>query len=157
MFRIIQGLLEQKRLYYSRLFNETTFYKKFHQDLRLAKQSIVIDSPYLTERQIKNFLPAFRKLIDHDINIRVNTRNPECHSASMRDQAHLAARKLIDIGVRVVIYDDWRHWKCAVIDNKILWEGSMNILSHNRSREIMRRSYSAYLCHQMSCFSNLSH
>ena len=74
----------------------------------------------------------------------------------MKSQAHKAARKLVDTGIRVVIYDDWRHWKCAIIDNKILWEGSMNIMSHNRSREIMRRSYSSYLCYQMSYFSNLS-
>ena len=77
MFRIIQGLLEQKKLYYSRLFDEKTFYKKFHQDLRLVQQSVVIDSPYLTERQINHFLPAFRRLIGRGIEIRVNTRNPE--------------------------------------------------------------------------------
>ncbi len=156
MFRIIQGLLEQKKLYYSRLFDEKTFYKKFHQDLRLARYSVVIDSPYLTERQVNHFLPTFRRLIGRGINIRVNTRNPECHSAIMNNQAHLAARKLVDADIKVVIYDDWRHWKCAIIDNKVLWEGSMNILSHNRSREIMRRSYSQYLCYQMLCFLNSS-
>ena len=94
MFRIIQGLLERKKLYYSCLFNEKTFYKKFLQDLRLARQSVVIDSPYLTERQINHFLPVFRKLIDCDVNIRVNTQNPECHSVLMKNQAPSSCTKI---------------------------------------------------------------
>ena len=31
------------------------------------------------------------------------------------------------------------HRKLAIIDRKILWEGSLNILSQNHSRELMRR------------------
>ncbi len=36
MFRVIQSLLEQRKLPCSHLFNEKTFYKKFHQDLKPA-------------------------------------------------------------------------------------------------------------------------
>ena len=47
------------------------------------------------------------------------------------------------------------HRKLAVIDRKILWEGSLNILSHVRSREIMRRIVGARSVKEMTDFLSL--
>ena len=65
----------------------------------------------------------------------------------MRHQAEVA------IGARVCAYDDMRHRKLAIIDGRILWEGSLNIISNGgRSREVMRRAVSYLLCQQLAFF-----
>lgn len=45
--------------------------------------------------------------------------------------------------------------KIAVIDGRILWEGSLNILSQGNSREVMRRIESEELTKQMVRFLGL--
>ena len=49
-----------------------------------------------------------------------------------------------------------RHRKLAIIDGQILWEGSLNILSQVLSREIMRRTNSIELAHQMIQFTKIN-
>ena len=43
------------------------------------------------------------------------------------------------MGVQVLLCIGNHHRKLAILDRKILWEGSLNILSQTHSREIMRR------------------
>ena len=66
-------------------------------------------------------------------------------------QAEEAVRRLQELDVRVM-YTVKHHRKLAIIDDEILWEGSLNILSQNDSCEIMRRSVSAQLANQMLSF-----
>lgn len=56
----------------------------------------------------------------------------------LRDQALMAIGQLQDIGI-IVLFTKGHHRKLAIIDDDILYEGSLNILSQNDSCEIMRR------------------
>jgi hypothetical protein len=47
------------------------------------------------------------------------------------------------------------HRKLAIIDRRLLWEGSLNMLSQNDSCEIMRRIESNSLATQMIHFARL--
>jgi len=57
----------------------------------------------------------------------------------MRQQAEEAIRRFEKMGIQVIIGSEYSHRKLAIIDLKILWEGSLNILSQTYSQEIMRR------------------
>jgi formylmethanofuran dehydrogenase subunit C len=59
---------------------------------------------------------------------------------------------LQEAGAVVITCNDMRHRKLAMIDGYILWEGSLNMLSQNGSKEVMRRSVSNKLCQQMLRF-----
>ena len=155
MLKFITDICRQSRLLASELFNERTFYDSFPRDLLRARKSIVIESPYLTERRARYYAPLFRDLAKRKVRIRINTRRPSHHNYGMERRAKKAALILLEAGAKVYIYDDLRHWKLAVIDNKILWEGSLNIMSHGRSREIMRRLRSAHLCRRMVDFAGI--
>ena len=155
MLKLLSIFRRRDDLLSSKLFNEKSFHAFFCRDLSKAKKSVVIESPYLTERRAAYYMPLFRKLIRRNINIRINTRHPKYHSAEMRLQANNAARVLLNAGVKIYTYNDLRHWKLAVIDKVILWEGSLNILSHSCSREIMRRTFSSYFCREMINFAKL--
>ncbi len=56
------------------------------------------------------------------------------------------------MGVQVLMCSGNHHRKLAILDRKVLWEGSLNILSQTRSREIMRRIKSQELAMQSLIF-----
>ena len=73
----------------------------------------------------------------------------------MRQQAAEGISALHDIGA-TVLYTGNLHRKLAMVDARILWEGSLNVLSQNDSCEMMRRSVSAELVAQIVAFTGLS-
>ena len=155
MLKLLLLFRRKDRLLSSKLFNERGFHASFRRDLNRARKSVVIESPYLTERRAAYYAPLFRKLVERKVKVRVNTRLPGCHDERMKIQAKNAARILLGAGVEIHTYLDLRHWKLAAIDKAVLWEGSLNILSHGRSREIMRRTSSPILCREMIDFAKL--
>ena len=138
----------------STLFDNNTFYKAFEHDLRRARQSVIIESPFITIRRMEHLLPLFTKLRRNDVRIVVNTRNPEEHNEEYAIQAENAVVAMQDIGIKV-LYTVKHHRKLAIIDEEILWEGSLNILSQGDSCEVMRRTVSSSLAWQMICFTKL--
>lgn len=138
----------------STLFNEGTFYPNFMVDLKYTKSEVIIESPFATSKRISLILPTLATLKKKGVRIIVNTRDPEEHDNYMRDEARKSLALLLQLGIQV-IYTENHHRKLAIIDRKILWEGSLNILSHCRSKEIMRRSESAPLAWQMAYFIHI--
>ena len=140
----------------SKLYDERTFYEAFINDLKHCKQEIVIESPYITTKRVTVLCPALKKLIKHGVKVTVNTRHPKDHNELRRVQAWMAIKTLRSIGIKVRFFTDYHHRKIAVLDGRILWEGSLNILSQCNSREIMRRIESEELTKQMIRFLRLN-
>jgi len=138
----------------STLFDNNTFYKAFEHDLRRARQSVIIESPFITRRRMEQLLPLLTKLRHKSVRIVVNTRNPDEHNEEYAIQAEDAVAAMQDIGIKV-LYTVKHHRKLAIIDEEILWEGSLNILSQGDSCEVMRRTVSSSLAWQMICFTKL--
>ena len=67
------------------------------------------------------------------------TRDPLEHDESMSKQAEAGIRYFEALGVQILLCSGGHHRKLAIIDRKVLREGSLNILSQTKSREIMRR------------------
>jgi len=149
MFKQHKSTVLNSDILKSELIDEQQFYKSFVNDLKHAKSSVLIESPFMTERKALQFAELFKKMTKKGVAIRVNTRNPRHHDSFLEAQAWKALYILKGSGVKVRTYNDLRHRKLAVIDNELLWEGSLNILSHNISKEIMRRTRSKVLCKQM--------
>lgn len=138
----------------SALFDQTTFYRKFVSDLRQAQSEVVIESPFLTTRRITDLMPAFRQLHSCNVTITVNTRHPDEHDEYLGLEADQSIAMLQGIGVRV-LFTGGHHRKLAILDRRVLYEGSLNILSQNDSCEIMRRIESEAAAKQMIEFVQL--
>mgnify|MGYP005615794465 CR=1 FL=1 len=138
----------------SSLFDNNTFYKAFERDLRRARQSVIIESPFITRRRMEHLLPLLTKLRRKGMRIVVNTRNPEEHNEKYAIQSEDAVAAMQDIGIKG-LYTVKHHRKLAIIDEEVLWEGSLNILSQGDSCEIMRRTYSNDLAKGMMHFIGL--
>lgn len=136
----------------SALHTEATFYEYLIRDLKHAKKEVIIESPFLTYKRALEFSPVFIKLVKKGVKIIVTTRYPEEHSGNLRVQADITIPYLARLGVEVRLLPNRLHRKLAIIDRKILWEGSLNILSQNRSSEIMRRIDSRKSASQMLSF-----
>ena len=139
----------------SKLFDNNSFYKAFERDLGHDKQSVIIESPFITSRRMEHLLPILIKLRRKGVRVVVNTRNPEEHNEEYMIQAEDAVAAMQDIGIKV-LYTVKHHRKLAIIDDEILWGGSLNILSQGDSCEVMRRTVSSSLAWQMICFTKLN-
>jgi len=136
----------------SALYDETTFYDKFTRDLEQCQHEAIIESPFVTGRRLDLLLPTLKKLKSRNIRIAINTRDPEEHDDDhLRSDARRAISTLQHMGIHV-LYTRKHHRKLAILDRKILYEGSLNILSQNNSCEIMRRIESVQLAWQMARF-----
>lgn len=124
---------------FSRLYDEKTFYKAFRQDLDLCESEVIIESPYITCERMKSLKSIFERLISRKLKIYVITRDPREHEENLAKQAECEIKYFERLGVQVLICTGNHHRKLAILDRKILWEGSLNILSQSKSREIMRR------------------
>lgn len=139
----------------SSLYDEKTFYKQFRRDLLRSKSEVVIESPFITTTRMNKLAPIFQKLVNRGVKVYVVTRNPKEHQLAYAEQSELEIQHFERIGVQVLICLGNHHRKLAIIDRKILWEGSLNILSHIKSREIMRRIDNKDLAEEMFSFLKL--
>lgn len=136
----------------SRLYDNRNFYKVFGKDLRHARHSVIIESPFITAKRMEELLPILRKLRQRGVRITVNTRDPKEHDdAEYEYQAASAVYEMQELEI-TVLYTVKHHRKLAIIDGEILWEGSLNILSQIDSCEIMRRTASQQLANDMVRF-----
>lgn len=143
------------KLLTSKLFNEKTFYPALLKDLAKCRSEVIIESPFLTTRRVTMILPILIRLRSRGIKVIVNTRNPLEQEGHMRLEAERSIELLQDVGATVLITGG-HHRKLAIIDRKVLWEGSLNILSQNDSSEVMRRIESAQLAREMIEFTCLN-
>jgi len=123
----------------SSLFDEKTFYKQFKRNLLHSRNEVLIESPFITTARMNKLAPVFKKMVNRGVKVFVITRDPKEHKPPYAKQSELEIQHFERIGVQVLVCLGNHHRKLAIIDRKILWEGSLNILSHAKSREIMRR------------------
>jgi phosphatidylserine/phosphatidylglycerophosphate/cardiolipin synthase-like enzyme len=136
----------------SSLYDETTFYAKFRHDLLHSTNEVVIESPFITTERARTLYPIFECLINRGVRVYVVTRDPKEHSETMEEQSEAEVRRFEALGVQVFLCTDNHHRKLAILDRQILWEGSLNILSQTKSREIMRRIDSKEIATEMFSF-----
>lgn len=134
------------------LYDELSFYNRFTQDLLEAKKEVIIESPYITSRRMTLFRPIFKKLINRGVKVYILTRDPKEHDFPQEYQSEAEIRNFEAIGIQTLLCLGNHHRKLAIIDRKILYEGSLNILSQSYSREIMRRIDSRELSGEMFKF-----
>ncbi len=144
----------------SELHDEDTFYYAFINDLKRAKKEVIIESPYIASARMEKLSSIFERLIAKEIKVVVVTRSPEEHIEPFDRQSEREIQHFEKIGVNVLISRGRNghpsHRKLAIIDRTVLWEGSLNILSHSNNGEIMRRIQDKSHALEMLKFTRLS-
>ena len=143
-------------MFNSQLHDEKTFYKAFLKDLDACREEVIIESPFITTERMKTIKPTLESLVSRGIKIYIITRDPREHSNGYEVQSEEEIQYFEALGVQVLLCIGNHHRKLAIIDRKVLWEGSLNILSQTHSREIMRRIENKELTLEMFKFLKLS-
>lgn len=131
--------------------DETTFYPAFLDDLGSARERVVIFSPFLARARAGRVVPALRSLVESGVPVLVFTR-------AERDPGEEKVELLSGLkqaGVEIVFRRDL-HEKLAFIDERVVWSGSLNILSHSRSTEFMMRIEGAEFTRRLLEFSGVA-
>lgn len=139
----------------SKLFDEQTFYPAFMKDVERCKRLLIIECPFMTHKRMNALYPSFRRLTKRGVRVVINTRDPVEHDSPMDSVADDVIAVLQDIGVSV-LFTGSHHRKLAILDDRILYEGSLNILSQNDSCEVMRRIESEHLAKEMIKFIRIN-
>lgn len=113
---------------------EETFFEALKRDVRRARKSILIGSPFLTEARVGDLLPLLTNQQQKGVEVTIVTKPPE----ESGDRDKKAAIQLEQAGLKPV-YQPKMHQKAVIIDEKILYHGSLNILSHRDTRESILR------------------
>lgn len=128
--------------------SDQDFLESFRNDLASSLNLVIILSPFLSENRAVNYYPVMRSLVTRQVKMDVYTRPGNEQPESLREHYGEVINKLKNIGAQIYIRPGM-HEKIGVIDSKILWHGSLNILSHNNTRESMLRFESVDLVYEV--------
>ena len=118
------------------VFDETTFFDYFAKDINTAKISIFALAPYFGEYRWPKIQPLFNAALSRKVEITIVT--PPLIEAPNRSYVEKVIANLRSLGA-VVVTASGMHGKDIIIDEKILYTGSMNWSSHRGRIEVMHR------------------
>jgi len=119
------------------LLDETTFFDRFFKDLQSARKSIFGLVPFFGEYRWPRVEPHLRAAVERGAELTLVT--PPVAEAENPAYVEKTIQRLRDIGA-VVIASSGLHGKDVVIDERILYTGSLNWASHRGRAEIMHRT-----------------
>lgn len=151
-------------------YTEKGFWKVFPTDVSNARARVVIQSPFVTRRRLADVETLVRSLRGRNIRLCIFLQEVSPKRLTIEEQNRLRdfnslAERLRELGAHVNVRPNI-HAKLAIVDEAILWEGSLNILSHSYTTERMRRIvdvrevHEALLTHSLydcqSCIENMA-
>ena len=120
------------------IFNKDNFISVFNQDIVAAKKEILIVSPFVRQRRTHQMIQHLKTAIGEQILITVVTRPKEDFPKKDHPVLQKALNLLTRNGINI-IYKSNIHQKFAIMDQKIVWYGSINLLSYGSAQESIMR------------------
>ncbi len=121
------------------LCREDTFDRYFMQDLRSFTKRLIIYSPFISHNRLSILLPIFADAISSGKKIIIVTKALSDRKKSEFSHYQKCERELREIGC-TVLHKKGMHEKLIFIDDEIVWNGSLNVLSFTGlTGEVMHR------------------
>ncbi len=120
------------------IYDKDNFLPVFIRDCLAARQEIVLVSPFIRPRRTRLMLEHLDAVLRSAVPITVVTRPKE----DFPDKDHLGMQKALDLLKEKGVHIRFRsriHQKFAIIDQRIVWYGSINLLSYGSAEESMMR------------------
>ena len=106
----------------------------FEQDLSDAAQSIVIVSPYLQKGRVGRLLPILQSAVSRGVKITIHTSEDDARAAEIA----AAVDALQSVGAEVILHKGLQQ-RYAVLDERIVWYGNVDLLAFGRKDTDGRR------------------
>lgn len=106
----------------------------FRNDLRDAREEVLIYSPFINDVEVKQFLKMaeLKDALNRGVNIKIVTRPPS------DERGRNILKEASKTGVEVYLREGF-HEKVIVVDGRIAYVGSANILAWPSSSDLMQR------------------
>jgi superfamily II DNA or RNA helicase len=130
------------------IYDQNTFFEVFRKDICNAISDILIVSPFISKRRLMSMIRLLTKEINGGVNIVIVTR-PKTDFKEKDHQTYDANMKILfENGIKVD-YKSNIHQKFAIIDQKVVWYGSINLLSYGRDAESIMRLSSLNIANEL--------
>lgn len=124
------------------IYDQITFQARFLHDVAHAQESVFIVSPFVTVKRVHWIEDALRICMQQSVQVTIITRSADSLPPSAHKVADAAIELLTGCGASV-LRQDGIHQKYAIIDGRIVWYGSINLLSFGASQESIMRLVSS--------------
>ena len=131
------------------IYDQHTFQERFLSDIAQAKESVAIVSPFVTVKRVKWIEASLRQCNQKQVKINIVTRWPDSLPATSRNAAETAIGMLAALSGNVSCREGI-HQKYAIIDGRIVWYGSINLLSFSTSQESIMRLVSSSIARALT-------
>jgi len=130
------------------IFDSSSFLPVFTADLIAAKREIVIVSPFLTQNRITKMMDTIEMCILSGVCVTAVTRPAEDYTDKERGRISSCIELLRKKSV-TVIEKTKIHQKFAIADERVVWYGSVNLLSFGSAEESIMRLDSAVIASEL--------
>lgn len=130
------------------IFDKDSFLPVFSHDIAGAKKEILIVSPFVRKRRTLQMVQHLKIALDKKIRVIIVTRPIEDFKAKDRIALQRMLNILKDSEISVVLKSNI-HQKFAIMDQKIVWYGSVNLLSYGSAQESIMRIESSNIANEL--------
>ena len=130
------------------IFDRLSFQDRFLQDVGQAKNSVRIVSPYASASRVTWLIPTIAQGRQRRVKFSITTRPPDSLPATSRKTAQAAFEQLQEQGCDL-LFRTGIYQRYAIIDDRIIWYGSINLLSIGKAQATMMRLVSSNIAREL--------
>ena len=136
------------------IFDKHSFFPTYLADIDNALKQVLIVSPFVTKKRVHQMMHHFNTILKKQVKITIITRPVEDFKENKKIILENIFTILKDAGVQVLFKSNI-HQKFAIIDYKITWYGSINLLSFGYSEESIMRLASSSIAYELAKSINI--
>jgi len=130
------------------IFTKDSFFPVYLQDITAASKHLMIVSPFVTKKRIIQMMEHFSEVLKKQVKITIITRPAHEFEKEKKITLENLFSMIENAGVNLILKPNI-HQKFAIIDKKITWYGSINLLSFGYSEESIMRLESSSIAHEL--------
>lgn len=136
-YKICNNVIVEKQIA-NTIFDIDSYEKVYEKDLLDANKEIIISSPGLNYVKVDAFVKLIKHRQEDGVKLTVITLNPEGYPEEKIEDTKRLVEILKNCGVRIKLQEHM-HEHFAIIDEEIVWYGSMNFLSRAKVDDNLMR------------------
>jgi len=131
------------------IFNKESFLPVYTNDITNARKEILIVSPFISKRRVEQMLRHLTAAINNNVKIIIMTRPAEEYNEKIKIVLLRVLEALKNEGINILFKSNI-HQKFAIIDERIVWYGSINLLSFGNAEESIMRLESSNIANELT-------
>lgn len=130
------------------IFDNHNFMTVLSNDVSTAKSDMVIVSPYMTKKRLNNMMNILSSGINNGAKLTIITRPESDYKEKDKSTFEEMLNSITSAGASIIFKSNI-YQKFAVIDQRIVWYGSINLLSFGSAEESIMRLDSINIANEL--------